>query len=606
MLFRTGRQLQFLLGVTELPPVLLCPPQNNGLAECMAYAAYNTPAFAEAQYNFYKDVVAVLGARERQFHALPGHKVLGEPAKDALDIIENRNNPPYRDREIQIRALLDYFSTAPFIFRKYQCNGHANYVPISHGEFELTTIIAESKHGHSLIGRCTSTTWYSYDAQSGIALVPEADVRRRINRLANPEKIGKKDDTDRKKIERLYYIYIMYHNKSHQYRPINYVPIADNLLQMYEATQDQIIYIKNHAKTNPRRSSKCLTRPIVNPANTCYINAPMQLIARMPGLEDIEQQDSIIPSFLLEMLMFPFETAINPADEFIMCYGAKENTSMDESRKYIQDDPAAFLTAIYSLYAEVGKFFDENAVFETYSGVEAVYECEFCKDIPDAREIGLITSRAETTKDLLLRVPVTFFEGNLNSNLSSVLKKFQKTQRDKEDIRSLQCSLYENHYRSVDVKGSTNGHFGRYVIIQIIQPFEEKTMFGLSSQSEFTLQGASGTIHRYSISAVIMHRGTTTRGHYVTMAPNKDNKIVVYDDSIGIGLSQQKEEEEEEEDIRQLGPFDTYSIACNTLLDASLLNDSIVDRDLYRMIASHTMQKTVKDNRRQLYVVSCH
>jgi hypothetical protein len=522
MLFRTGRQLDFLLGATELPPVLLCPAGGDGLAECMAYAAYNTPAFAEANYGYFEDVVTVLRARVSAFYVLPAGNVLADATEWVSQVNENQSNPAYRDREIEIRAFINDLSGAPFIFVTFQPNGHASYVPISHDEFDLTTIIAGSKRRHSLVGRCTPTAWYSYQAGSGIAAIHHTDARRHINRMANP---ANQDEGTK--------IYLMYQKRfSGDHMPPSR-PVDDALLQMYTASEQQILSVATYKHEDPQTDSRIITRRIVNLHNTCYINASMQLLARMTGLKDVEQHDSVIPSFLLEMLTLPHEYIIRPDPLFITQYG-NPTALADRLRISEQEDPAIFLAHIDSYENDVGKFFKENVMFETYREGTADCTCHSC-----GRKIR---EPEPTGSTLILSIDAKNASNNLNVNLTKLLMNYQKAKKGLQVTETESVTL-PKHMCNINTSGTTIGRFSRYILIQF-----QKAIFGFDNDHTFVLKDSNGTGYKFKITAILMHRGTKAGGHYVTMAPNKNNMIVIYDDD------------------KRFGPFATFFDACNEML----------------------------------------
>ena len=156
-------------------------------------------------------------------------------------------------------------------------------------------------------------------------------------------------------------------------------------------------------------------------------------------------------------------------------------------------------------------------------------------------------TRATILPELLLRVDPTPLHDKLNVNLSDFLKTHQDKEKKKETV-TRQCSTHKAHTIKVTIDGSAIGTFSRYILVQFGRTRNRKITFGLDENSTFELKDVRGDVYHFKIAAILMHRGDVNGGHYITMAPNEEEKIFVYNDDA------------------RFGPYDTFRDACNNML----------------------------------------
>lgn len=531
MLLRTGRQLELLFRDSDNNTgcVATLVTQGAGLAECMAYAAYNTPAFARANSDTFAEIISILDSKERRFYKLPAG--LPPTHMQSAEIIVNSKNPVYTDRETEIRAYIDKQPVdSRYVFLRYQCNGHASYLPKSHGEYELTTVISETNSQYFLVGQYNRRDWYSYCKTTGVVPLHKHNVRHCINALANPKRIAKRKN-DSEQIERYYVVYVMYERPVADF-PLRGVAITPKLLDKYHAGPSDVVAFRACDKRNTVcgrdgvRSTLIphvdrtfsTTRPIRNIGNTCWVNAAMQILARLDGLEDVEQHDNVLPSFLLEMFS-QLGDVIPPRKEFI--------TRFAGGTIGLSDDPCEFIDYLNNNYAAVTDFFEKNIQYTVHSGANVMCESAGCGGQVYKEEhfpciFVLIGAVHIPTTDTITTV-----------DLNTVLDLYQKSERVQTEIRMLTCNRVKEHMQAVNVAPITIESFSRYILLKF-QPASSggrKKEYSFKDTDDFTMYDSDAKPHKFKIVAMIFHIGGAGGGHYITMAKNKHGKNEVYDDS---------------------------------------------------------------------------
>lgn len=593
MLLRTGKQLDFLLCedvpatlvYTGTPSTIIDPFfgvfTKKGRIECYTYMMFNTPNLLHEPKNIgtFGTIVSLLERKERKFYKFP-NPVSSKEEMDQLitsgklravhiqyQITLNDDSPVASfDRiEWRIRSLLEPTNKMPYVLIRFAHNGHACMAPIQHGNFVLTTVMREDDHGFSCVGRRPGNPWYSYRLETGVVKLHEADVRRCINVMTNPGRLRWRTKKD---FDLGFEVQLMYQNTA-----IRHVPLltANVNPEEYEASLDEIIQLVE--QQDPTSAAQVIsritvpvvqgangeltsiplynrtfseTRPIKNLMNTCYINAAMQLVARMDGLEHVEEADSCIPSFLLEMFQFGDEI-IEPRPEFVTCFGTKINrllpredlirTIKDVSKKtgatttQIQADPVEVIDYMAREQHEINEYFIKNVNPTIRFHRQDL--CIGCGNliIPDQVDQSFCTIKVSSSSLGLQEVFDREQQNLVDIELQEVLDREQQSMSNPTTEVLLTCTTCGTQQIARE-SVTTFISFGNYVLLHFIIAAEngQKHLFTFKDFDTFSLKDENGNTHVFQPVAMIAHRGTIQNGHYVTAVVREDGYVYVYDD----------------------------------------------------------------------------
>jgi len=550
MLLRTGKQLDFLLH-RDVPATLITrrreqtPPKPGiqeivvtGRMECHMYMLYNTPniLYDTANKGMFNGVIDTLESKNRLFYKLQQSPIdISISHGQILDYF-GPDDTMYNSREQDIKQHLTKHSTLPYLLIRMPSNGHACMAPMHYGNFTLTTVIREDFEGFSCVGRRPGDPWYYYNALTGVVRLHEEDVRRCINTLTNPT--VRPGRTNKKDFRKGWEITLYYQNNFIKTPP---TLASGNGLGLEEVSVEELAELleRTGARTNvlgvdgtptliplvDRTFSD--TCGITNLGNTCYVSAAMQLFARLDGLEHVEEIDSDIPSFLTEMFLMA-GNVIAPSESFITSFARKIDINPNRDPdvldpKYVsnvieQVDVSEFVCNVADGAREINRYFMQNVDMATREYNQ--HTCVKCG------QLMIDTQRVSSQHTFTIAIKEKSPELDL-----------QKLINDRQaDL--LLPGYDERTCGSCGTKQAVRGEkteivsLGKYALLQFAKTGSptSKPVFGFQDPDMFFLTDSDGVRHVFESVAMVLHRGTSTGGHYVAAAKKNRNTIVVYDD----------------------------------------------------------------------------